>query len=261
MTVIHREIEGEMVNLLQALIRIRSANPPGNEEEIARYIRDYPYENGLEVELVPLEPGRSSLVGRLPGRERGSIVLCGHLDTVAVEEDESWTKPPFEGLIEGGRLYGRGAADMKGGVAVILQAARLIAAFARGRSPRKTLLLALTADEEQGYRGAETLIEQDFFKDAEFMVVAESTDGKVFIGEKGELWLRVRFLGRAAHGSTPELGINAILPAAVFCTRLNAEATKLPAVAGSGKMTLNIGKFRSTSGSSPRRLRSERSSW
>ncbi|MGQ9477116.1 MAG: M20 family metallopeptidase [Candidatus Bipolaricaulia bacterium] len=233
----------ETIALARSLIRIRSVNPPGNEEEIARYIRGYLYESGLEAELVPLdEPGRSSLVGRLPGRERGSIVLCGHLDTVAVEEDEPWTKPPFEGLIEDGRLYGRGAADMKGGLAVILQAARLLAAKGR-RSPRKTLLLALTADEEQGYRGAETLIERDFFADAEFMVVAEPTDGKVFIGEKGELWLRARFLGRAAHGSTPELGASAVLPAAAFCTRLNSEAAKLPAVEGLGKTTLNIGRF------------------
>ncbi len=236
----------ETIALTRSLVRIRSTNPPGNEEEIARYIRDYLYESGLEAELVPLEPGRSSLLGRLPGRERGSIVLCGHLDTVAVEEDEPWTKPPFEALIEGERLYGRGAADMKGGVAVILQAAKLIAARCnlQGRSLRKTLLLALTADEEQGYRGAEMLAERGLLVDAEFMVVAEPSDGHVLIGEKGELWLRVRFLGRAAHGSSPELGINAVLPAAAFCTSLNAEAAKLPATAGRGRPTLNIGRFR-----------------
>jgi succinyl-diaminopimelate desuccinylase len=236
----------EAVELARSLVRIRSTNPPGDEEGIARYIKDYLIVGGLEAELVPLGPGRSSLVGRLPGRERGSLVLCGHLDTVAVEKDEPWTKPPFEGLIEDGRLYGRGAADMKAGVAVILQAAKLIAANARGRkrSPRKTLLLALTADEEQGYRGAETLVERGYFAEAEFMVVAEPSDGKVFIGEKGELWLKARFLGRAAHGSTPELGVSALLPAAAFCTRLNAELRRFPEVEGLGRTTLNIGQFR-----------------
>jgi succinyl-diaminopimelate desuccinylase len=236
----------EAIELARSLVRIRSTNPPGDEEGIARYIKDYLIVSGLEAELVPLGPGRGSLVGRLPGRERGSLVLCGHLDTVAVEKDEPWTKPPFEGLIEDGRLYGRGAADMKAGVAVILQAAKLIAANARGRkrSPRKTLLLALTADEEQGYRGAETLVERGYFAEAEFMVVAEPSDGKVFIGEKGELWLKARFLGRAAHGSTPELGVSALLPAAAFCTRLNAELRRFPEVEGLGRTTLNIGQFR-----------------
>jgi len=235
------ESRRETIELLQALVRIRSTNPPGGEEEIARYIKDYLNASEVEAELVPLEEGRSSVVGRLPGREKGSIVLCGHIDTVEVSE-ERWTKPPFEGLIENGRLYGRGASDMKGGVAVILEAAKLLN---RAKRPlKKALLLALTADEEQDYRGAETLVERGYFDDAVFMIVAEPTDGQVFLGEKGELWLRARFLGKAAHGSTPDLGVSALLPAAAFCIRLNSEASKLPEIEGLGKTTLNIGRFR-----------------
>lgn len=100
-------------------------------------------------------------------------------------------------------------------------------------------------DEEREYRGAQMLTERGFFDDAEFLIVAEPTDGKAFIGEKGELWIRVRFSGRAAHGSTPELGVSALLPTAAFCTQIANAATELKEIKGRGRSTLNIGRFTS----------------
>lgn len=237
---IKRSEQSQITKLLQDLVRIRSVNPPGKEDEIAKYIAQFLVNNGIDAQFVPLEEGRSSVIGIIPGKEKRSIVLCGHIDTVEVNE-EKWSKPPFEGIIENGRMYGRGTSDMKGGVALILQAAKVIKSM--NRIPRKTLLLALTADEEGAYRGAQSLTEKGFFNTAEFLIVTEPTGGRVFIGEKGELWIRVTFLGKAAHGSTPELGVNAILPAASFCLRASDTAQIFKEEENLGRTSLNIGRF------------------
>ena len=234
-------IEARIVELAQRLIRIPSYNPPGDEARIAQFAADWLQDTGLDPRLVPLEPGRSSVVARVPGRERRCIVLCGHLDTVGTDP-EAWRVPPLEGRIEGGRLFGLGSADMKGSVAVLMHvAARLVE---RGVVPPQDVVLALTADEEFGYRGAATIAESGLIDDAELLVIAEPSAGHVYTGQKGELWIEVGFTGREAHGSTPELGINTILPAARFCTRLQEAMSSLPEAPGLGRTTLNIGRFR-----------------
>jgi succinyl-diaminopimelate desuccinylase len=130
---------------------------------------------------------------------------------------------------------------MKGSVAVLMHvAARLVG---RGVVPPQDVVLALTADEEFGYRGTATIAESGLIDDAELLVVAEPSAGHVYTGQKGELWIEVGFTGREAHGSTPELGINTILPAARFCTRLQEEMSTLPEAPGLGRTTLNIGRF------------------
>lgn len=230
----------ELVELLKLLVRIKSANPPGNEEEIAVFIKDYLSREGIKADLIPLEERRSSVIGCISGREKGSVVLCGHIDTVDTEE-EKWRKPPFEAIVESGKVYGLGTSDMKAGIAVILQAAKTVAS--RSTSLRKNLILALTADEEGAYRGAHSLVESDLLNDAEVLIVMEPTDGYVFIGEKGELWIEAAFSGKAAHGSTPELGINAILPACEFCSELAVQVRQFEKAEGLGKTTLNIGQF------------------
>ena len=230
-----------IAELAQRLVRIPSHNPPGDEDRIARFAADWLREAGLDPKLVRLEPGRSSVVARVPGRERGCTVLCGHLDTVPTEPD-AWRIPPLEGRIESGRLWGLGSADMKGPVAVLMHvAAALVGAET---VPRRDVVLALTADEEFGYLGAAAVAESGLIDDAELLVIAEPTAGHVYTGQKGELWVEADFSGREAHGSTPELGVNAILPAARFCGRLQEEVSTFPEVPGRGRTTLNIGQFR-----------------
>ncbi len=230
-----------IADLAQGLVRIPSHNPPGDEDRIARFAADWLREAGLDPKLVRLEPGRSSVVARVPGRERGCIVLCGHLDTVPTEPG-AWRIPPLEGRIEGGRLWGLGAADMKGPVAVLMHV--VAALVGEGAVLRQDVVLALTADEEFGYLGAATVAESGLIDDVELLVIAEPTAGHVYTGQKGELWIEVVFSGREAHGSTPELGINSILPAARFCARLQEETLTFPEVPGRGRTTLNIGRFR-----------------
>ncbi|MGC9530492.1 MAG: M20 family metallopeptidase [Candidatus Bipolaricaulaceae bacterium] len=230
----------DLVGLVRELVRIPSVNPPGGEGRIAAFVRDWLATAGVEADLLPLEPGRDSVVARLPGQGDGCYVLCGHLDTVAVDEAQ-WTYPPFAGQVVDGRMYGRGAADMKGGVAAILLLARHIAR--RKLTPAKSLLLAITCDEEGAYRGAESVAKAGLMDDAELLIITEPTGGQVYLGQKGELWVEARFTGRAAHGSCPHLGVNAVLPASRFCLELAAAAAGFPEVPGRGRTSLNIGQF------------------
>jgi succinyl-diaminopimelate desuccinylase len=238
---IDERVRQETVALAQSLVRIPSANPPGGEHEIAVFLRDLLARDGIEARLIPLEEGRSSLLARIPGEEPGSLVLCGHLDTVAAD-DEGWSVPPFGGEVRGGRLYGRGTADMKGGVAVLVTVVRLVAA---GRlRPRKDVVLTLTADEEGAYRGAALLATSGLGDDAELLLIAEPTGGEVYVGEKGELWVDAHFCGEAAHGSVPEMGRSAVLPACAFALRLVQAVAALPSGTGEGRTSLNVGEFR-----------------
>jgi len=231
----------ELNELLQGLIQIKSVNPPGNENQIANFIREFLLKNNIHSELVPLEEGRSSVIAKIEGKEERNITLCGHLDTVRVKE-EDWTKPAFQGLIEKGKMYGRGASDMKGGVAAILYAAVLLKR--RGIVPKKTVQLALTADEEWGYRGAKNLVDGGYFDRTDFLIITEPSNLQVSIEGKGELWIRAKFYGKSAHGSTPEVGINTIIPGSEFVVNVTERYEKIfDADPFWGKTSMNIGRF------------------
>jgi len=190
----------EINDLLRSLIQIKSVNPPGNENQIADFIKKFLLKNNIHSELVPLEEGRSSVIARIEGEEERDITFCGHIDTVRVKE-EDWTKPVFEGLIENEKMYGIGTSDMKGGVAAILYAAVLLKR--RGIIPRKTVQLALTADEEWGYRGAKNLVDGGYFNRTDFLIISEPSNLQVSTGEKGELWIKAKFYGKSAQALLP----------------------------------------------------------
>jgi len=238
--VIDDTIREQARDLTRRLVGIRSVNPPGEEDRIIGYVEDLLKRAGIRCKQVPLEAGRSSLIARLPGEGGGSVVFCGHVDTVATD-DAQWTGPPLEPRQEGDRLYGLGSADMKSGVAAILT---LALSVAKQRLALKTdLVLALTADEEQAYRGAGSLAASGLIDDAQFLLIPEPTGGKAYCGQKGELWVETTFTGRAAHGSMPHLGVNTILPAASFCLSLAQAAGSFPEVPGRGRTSLNVGQI------------------
>ena len=231
----------EINDLLRSLIQIKSVNPPGNENQIADFIKKFLLKNNIQSELVPLEEGRSSVVAKIEGEEERNITLCGHLDTVGVKE-EDWTKPVFEGLIENENMYGIGASDMKGGVAAIIYAAVLLKR--RGINLKKTVQLALTADEEWGYRGAKNLVDGGYFDRTDFLIITEPSNLQVSTGEKGELWMRAKFFGKSAHGSTPEVGANTIIPGSELVVNITERYEKIfEAETFWGKTSMNIGQF------------------
>lgn len=197
-----------IIALLEELVAIDSVNPslvPGarGEAEIARRVVLECVALGLAVDVTEVAPGRPNVVAVLEGRAPGPVLmLCGHLDTVGV----SGMARPFEPEQRDGRLYGRGAQDMKGGVAAMLGAARQLVetgGLARGR-----LIVAAVVDEEHASIGAEALAGR---WRADAAVVTEPTDLDIAVAHKGFEWIEVETRGRAAHGSRPREGRDAIL--------------------------------------------------
>ena len=196
------------IKLLENLIAIDSVNPslvPGarGEAKAARRIADECAAAGLTVDITEVAPGRPNVVAVLEGRTPGpTLMLCGHSDTVGVAGMDA----PFRPVRRDGCLYGRGAQDMKGGVAAMLGAARMLAEG--GGLPRGGLVVAAVVDEEHASVGAEALVAR---WRADAAVVTEPTDLDVAVAHKGFQWIEIETLGRSAHGSRPRDGRDAIL--------------------------------------------------
>jgi acetylornithine deacetylase len=205
----------DVTALLEALVRIPSVNPLLAPEEgtgeaaIATHIRDWLTGQGVPAVLEEAAPGRPNVVGTV-GRGGRTLVFCAHLDTVGTA---GMTIPPFTPRQEDGRLYGRGAYDMKGGVAAVLAAgARLQHEWtAAPEGPPGTVLLALVADEEYTSLGADHFVARHR---ADACVLTEGSEGDLILAHKGFVWLELRTTGRAAHGSRWDLGESAIGPMA-----------------------------------------------
>ena len=245
-----------LVERASRLIATPTTNPPGNESALAESLADELRQLGIETTIVPLGPGRSSVVGRLRGRgNRPALVLSGHLDTVPPGH-VGWTRDPFAPTVVNGRLYGLGSADMKGAVAAMVEAA---AALRRSEAVLQgDLLLAFTADEETNSTGAATLVESGTLAGAGAIIIGEPTANEVFIAEKGVAWIEMTTRGHTAHGSMPERGVNAIYHmAAVLGEFSNSASTSrhircwvprrsmsVPSLAGSRRMSCRTAAWR-----------------
>lgn len=192
-------------DVLGALVRIDSRNPelvPGapGERAVAEHCVQWLQQHGVEAWLDEVRPDRCNAVARLQGGSGPTLVLCAHLDTV---DTAGMTIPPLEPRLESGLMYGRGAYDMKGGVAAILLA---LAALAR-RPPAGTVMAALVCDEEHASLGAADFVAR---YPADACIVTEPSEGQLILAHKGFAWLEVRTHGRAAHGSRWQDGESAI---------------------------------------------------
>jgi len=233
-------MSGDPVALTRDLLRFDTVNPPGRERECARHAGALLEEWGFRVDYHEYAEGRTSVVARAGGSgSKAPLCLTGHLDTVALGS-AAWTRDPFSGETDGDRLYGRGSSDMKAGVAAILLAAR---SLARALPATPGLVIVLTAAEEGGCIGSQHLARTQLLGRAGAMVVGEPTSNYPFVGHKGSLKFHARFRGVSAHGSMPELGVNAIYKAARAVSRLEAfdfGAKPHPVMGGP---TMNVGTF------------------
>ena len=213
--------EDAIIALLQKVIQIESTNPPGNELGLANFLADYFKQAGLQPELFTYEQNRANLLTRIKGTgERPGLIFSAHMDTVPAG-DVAWRFPPFSATLHDKRIYGRGAADMKGGLATMAAAAAILARS--GFSPKGDLTVAFTYDETHGLRGAKHLIKEGHLRDAGAVLISEPSTLDVFIAEKGALWLRCSAEGKTAHTSMPQLGRNAIFEMTRFLGRLEQE--------------------------------------
>ena len=208
-------MEAEVAELTSALVAIDSVNPSlvsggAGEAEIASFVMRWARDAGLDAELLEDTPGRPSVLVRARGSGGGrTLLLCGHLDTVGVEGMSA----PHDPRLDGDRLYGRGAYDMKAGVAAALLACREAAA----RGLAGDVVVAAVADEEHSSLGVQEALRA---VEADAAIVTEPTELVVAVAHKGFVWAEIEVSGRAAHGSRPQLGVDAIVKAGPILTAI-----------------------------------------
>ena len=225
-----RPIYERPVELLQNLIRIDTTNPPGKEAACVRYIHDLLKEAGVDTTFFAKEENRPNLIARLKGQGSAApLMMYGHADVVPTEK-QAWTYPPFEAKIVDGFIWGRGALDMKGGIAMMLAA--VLRAKAESFTPAGDILLAILCDEEAGSEyGAKYLVENHAEQFAgiryaigEFGGYTAHVGAKKFypiqIAEKQVCWIKATIRGPGGHGARPMRG-GAMAKLADFLYRLD----------------------------------------
>ncbi|MFL5548966.1 MAG: ArgE/DapE family deacylase [Gemmatimonadaceae bacterium] len=208
---------GDAVALARALIQIDSRNPtlapdsPG-EGSCARALADVLTDWGFSVELIDAAPGRPNVVARIGPSGTPALMLNGHLDVVGVE---GMVHEPFEAALEGDRIFGRGAADMKGGLAAMCAAA----VHGTASRPKRQIVLSAVVDEEYESLGMRALIRAGVRADA--AIITEPTRLAICPAHRGFAWIDIAFKGRAAHGSRYDIGVDAITHAGLVLAELD----------------------------------------
>lgn len=231
------------IALTQELIRFNTVNPPGNEDQICNYLANILESAGFECRKIEFAPRRMSLVAKIGACSPANPSICftGHVDVVPLGA-RSWKHDPFAGVIEDGKLFGRGSSDMKSGVAAFIVAAMKTAQTAKAGGG---VSMIITAGEETGCEGAFHLAASNeilkFLGPAGCFVVAEPTANEPLLGHKGAYWLKASTEGVTAHGSMPERGDNAFYKLAKAALALEQFTFDTPAHPMMGQGTLNVG--------------------
>ncbi len=212
----------DFIGLAKSLIDQDTTNPPGNEKRCATVLRDYVEDLHLDdctVELHEYEPGRANVLVKI-GPDVPGLVLSGHIDVVPAGDLAKWKSGPFDAEVRGGRLFGRGAVDMKTAVATMVAALN----STKGRRLKKRLVLAATAGEEINCDGLVALLKDGKLskRDAIYSVVGEPSLLRPVRGHRGVSTFKLRFMGRNAHASRPELGANAVEACARFVVEVES---------------------------------------
>jgi succinyl-diaminopimelate desuccinylase len=217
---IHSE---EVIDLAQRLVRIPSVFRPGeagaNESAVARAIAEWFWEEGFTVEIQEVAPGRPNVIGWIDGRRSGPT-LCfeGHTDVVTEGDPGEWRHGPWSGVVEEGRIYGRGAADMKGGLAAAMVAAAAVRWSRVDFAGR--LMVAALVDEEGAMTGARHFVRTPLGERVDAAIICEPEQNELCLEQRGVVWVRVVIRGKMAHGAMPYAGLNPIPAAAAFVAGL-----------------------------------------
>ncbi|MFW9879055.1 MAG: M20 family metallopeptidase [Candidatus Thorarchaeota archaeon] len=243
---ISNSLKDELKNILIHLIRIPSENPPGKTEQIVDYLRSKIFyeKEGFTIEVITHKKNNimlHNIITRI-GTGNNKIILSGHLDVVPIGDISNWNYPPFSAKLFNGRLYGRGSADMKGGLTSLIGVLKTLAKNTSFLKKYELIFLG-TADEEAGMSGSLTLQKIGIIDGADLLIIGEPTNLNVGIAEKGLLWTTLKIYGKSAHGSTPEQGVNAIEGSLNILPQLHTclDNKKNPIL---GYSTLNVGKIR-----------------
>lgn len=243
-------------NLARELVQIDSSDPGAYEGEIERHIRAWlrqrigslPESLASRVSIDELEvlPGRTELMATIPGAtDEPRLVFICHMDTVTLGDGWDDDIDPLSGLIRGDRLYGRGACDMKSGLASAMVAfeATLEKMARTGKLPRRGLSLICSVDEEDFMRGVEAAIKQGWIGASEWVVDTEPTDAQIQVAHKGRTWFELTIQGVTAHASQPWKGADAIAAMAVAINQIHREIGSQPTHDELGRSTVTFGQI------------------
>lgn len=203
------EDKEEIIKLCSDMVKIPSENPPGDMGTIASFIRSWLEDRGHTVKMYEPRKGRINALARIGEGKGSALILNGHMDVVPAGDSKRWSFPPFCGKVKGGKILGRGATDMKGGLASLMAAFVTVSEFAKHLAGK--LVLTIVPDEETGGEfGSKWLVERGKVAGDACLIGEPSGVRASFIGEKGLCWLRLGSKGLPGHGSLPMLGENAI---------------------------------------------------
>lgn len=232
--------------LTRQLIQIESTDPGTYELTIKDWICSW-LTSALraDVRLYQDEalPDRFNLMAELPGTDPGlpALVWICHMDTVVV--GNGWTVPPFSALERDGKIYGRGACDMKSGLACCLSAFSYAAQKSIGTPPRRTLKLICTVDEEDFMRGSERCIQSGWVTKEDWILDAEPTNGQIQVAHKGRTWYEITVTGHTAHASTPWKGADAVAAMAEIIHEIRTAIQNAPTHPDLGQSTVTFGQI------------------
>jgi succinyl-diaminopimelate desuccinylase len=198
----------DVAALVSDLVAIETENPPGNERPCAEFVAEWFDAHGVDAELVPEPDPERPQVGVSVGTGDPTVVLNGHLDVVPAGDRDRWTHPPYDGVVADGRIYGRGAADMKAGVAVGMAATAALAPALDAGDLDGTLVFHGAMGEETADPGTEALLDAGYGGD--FGVNLEPTGLRTLTSAKGLAWYEFVVRGDPAHASRPDQGVNAV---------------------------------------------------
>ena len=239
-----KKMQSELVSILSDLIALPSPYPPGTPVEICAYTAKRLKKAGYKVEIATHKKGVDNVVARMKGKAKGPVIAFNaHVDTVGVGERANWKSDPYKALVKGGLVYGLGAGNCKGSMAVQIWIAEEIAR--RGGPASGELIFTFVADEENlGPEGMEYLRKSGKVR-PDALILGAQTENNLIVAERGVMWARITTKGRAAHAGNPAAGDNAILRMMRLVGALSSYYDKALAdrVSGAMKSTVNIGMF------------------
>ncbi|MCS6827364.1 MAG: M20 family metallopeptidase [Caldilinea sp.] len=213
----------ELIRRVQELTRIPSVWKPESgqgEEAAARWVEARCREIGLETHFEFVQPGRPNVIAFHRMADGPTLMFEGHTDVVTEGDPAAWSAPPFSAVIRGGRIYGRGANDMKAGLVAALTAIKAI--VQSGVRLKGTLLLAALCDEEGDMIGVKHFVERGWADQVSAAIICEPEENRLCVTQKGVMWIHVILHGVMAHGAMPLTGINSAYPLAKFLSLLHS---------------------------------------
>lgn len=233
----------DAMELTMKLVRIDSTDPGACEGEIGTFIFQYLKDLGVPVIKKEVLPGRFNIMAKVEGEEDApALVYICHMDTVTT--GEGWTVSPFGAEVIRGRIYGRGACDMKSGLACALSAFTSMALKARnGKKPGRSLVFIGTVDEEDFMRGAEAAIADGWVSKDSWVLDTEPTNGQIEVAHKGRTWFEITVNGITAHASTPWKGADAIAAMAEIIAAIRRRIAACPVHPDLGASTVTFGQI------------------